>query len=436
MKISIFGIGYVGVVSAGCLARDGHHVLAVDPSKPKLAAIAAGRSPIVEPGIDELIADNVAKGRLQTARNATQAIAQSDISFVCVGTPANTNGSLDTRYVEDVAEEIGTAMRGKNTYHSVVMRSTMVPGTMDGLVIPRLERASGKQVGEGFGIAYYPEFLREGSAIEDYDNPGAIVLGVRDEKTAQLLADLHVDFTVQPRLMSIRTAEAVKYVNNSWHAMKISFANEVGRIAKAFDIDSHEVMETLCADRKLNISPAYLKPGFSFGGSCLPKDVRALRYAARAADLETPVLDGILAANEQQLEAGYRMVVDTGKRRVGLVGLSFKPQTDDLRYSPFVILAERLIGHGFQVRIYDPIVRLSRLTGANRRYLMTHLPHIAELLLESEDELLAHSEVIVVGNPKAGAAILKNARDAVTVIDLVRVEKDRRSRGKYHGICW
>jgi GDP-mannose 6-dehydrogenase len=317
------------------------------------------------------------------------------------------------------------------------MRSTVLPGTTENLVTPKIEAASGKRAGQGFGVAFYPEFLREGSAVDDNDHPGAIIFGVSDDETRDALVDLHKNILVLPQCMSIKSAEAVKYVNNAWHAVKISFANEIGLISKAFDVDSHDIMEALCSDQRLNISPAYLKPGFAFGGSCLPKDLRALRYGARVADVETPMLDASLRANENQIDAAYRMVEATQKRRIGLIGLSFKPETDDLRYSPLVELAERLIGRGFQVRIYDPIIRLSRLTGANRDYITGRLPHIAALLQESGADLISQSDVIVVGNRREALPFLTNgALDGKTVIDLVRVERTQRSGEKYHGICW
>jgi GDP-mannose 6-dehydrogenase len=437
VRISVFGAGYVGAVSAACLARDGHEVWAVDVDPKKVEQLAAGLSPIVEPGLDALIEAGVGEGRLSATMDAHEAIAATDLSYLCVGTPSRPNGSLNTAYVGRVAEHVGSALRGKNGFHSVVMRSTVLPGTTEELVAPKLEAGSGKKAGQGFGYAYYPEFLREGSAIADYDHPGTIIFGVADDQTRDDLLDLHKQFAVAPRLMSIRAAEAVKYVNNAWHAVKISFANEIGLISKALGVDGHDVMDALCADARLNMSPAYLKPGFAFGGSCLPKDLAALRYGARLADVETPVLDAAVKANRNQLDAAWRLVEATGKRCIGLIGLSFKPETDDLRYSPMVELAERLIGRGFEVKIYDPIIRLSRLTGANREYIKGRLPHISGLLLERGEELLAQSEVIVVGNRAEAAPLLGDgSRAGKIVIDLVRMDRKLRSGGDYHGVCW
>jgi GDP-mannose 6-dehydrogenase len=437
MNISIFGIGYVGAVAAACLARDGHEVVAVDINSDKVDDIACGRSPIVEPRLGGLISEAVTAGRLRATCAVDEAIGATELSFVCVGTPSEPNGSLNTSYVSHVSKQIGAAIRRKNDFHSVVVRSTMLPGTMEGLVIPVFEKCSTKTAGEGFGIAYYPEFMREGSAISDYDSPGAMVFGIHDEATCNRLLDLHSHLRMTPRIVSIRAAEAVKYVNNAWHALKISFANEIGLVSKAFGIDSFDVMDVLCADTKLNISPSYLRPGFAFGGSCLPKDLCALRYRARMLDVETPVLDGVWRANENQLEAAYRSIERTGQRRIGLVGLSFKPDTDDLRSSPFVQLAERLIGRGYRVRIYDPVVRLSSLVGANRAHVLAHLPHIADLLMEQAEDLVAQSDVIVVGDARAFEPLVdQTEKEDKLVIDLVRVDRRRSSNGQYQGLCW
>lgn len=437
MRIAIFGVGYVGAVSAACLARDGHSIVAVDVDAGKLAALSAGESPIIEPGLNALIADVAASGRLSTTTSAAEAVADTDLSLVCVGTPARPNGALDTQYVGRVCEEIGKAIAAKGVYHMVVVRSTILPGTMDTLAIPALEAASGLKAGVDFGVAYFPEFLREGSAIADYDAPGAIVFGGTDDRTIAALKQIHERFEIEPHVLSIRAAEAVKYTNNAWHAMKISFANEIGLICKGLDVDSHDVMDVLVADRKLNISPAYLKPGYAFGGSCLPKDVRALRYRAKREDVDTPLLDAVLEANENQITQAYRMVTASGKRRVGLIGLSFKPETDDLRYSPLVELAERLIGRGYQVRIFDPIIRPDRLTGSNARYIEELLPHVGELLCHDAEAIIAHSDIVVVGNAKvAGDVLPALAERGVPVIDLVRVDRERRSGEGYQGIAW
>lgn len=436
-RISVFGIGYVGSVAAACLARDGNRVHAVDVDTGKVEAILAGQSPVVEPGLDAIIAETVRTGRLTATSDVAEAVHATDISFVCVGTPARGNGSLDVRYVKRVAEEIGAALAAKSDYHLVVIRSTTLPGTTDEVVVPALESESGKRAGADFGIAYLPEFLREGSAIADYDQPGLLVIGVGDDRAREILLDLHRNSPVEAQVVEIRAAEAVKYACNAWHAVKISFANEIGQISKVLGIDAEDVMDALCRDEKLNISPAYLKPGYAFGGSCLPKDLRALRHRAMTAEVATPLLDAALAVNENTINAAYEMVRAIGKRRVGMFGLSFKPETDDLRYSPMVELSERLIGRGFNIKIFDGVVRPSRLTGANLRYVNEHLPHLASLLVEDSQSIVEHSEVVVIGNRKAAApAIQTIEKRGLPVIDLVRVDRQKRSAGSYHGLCW
>ncbi|MDA9409917.1 GDP-mannose dehydrogenase [Bradyrhizobium sp. CCBAU 45384] len=436
--MGVFGIGYVGTVSAACLARDGHQVVAVDVNEQKIDVINQGLSPIVEPKLNESVLAAVRSGRLKATSDASAAISSTDISFVCVGTPSQENGSLETSFVSRVAEEIGKNIGKSTNFHSVVMRSTMLPGTMEEKIIPLLERASGKRAGRDFGVAYFPEFLREGTAIADYDNPGAIVFGVDgDARTLKRLMDIHAKSSIAPQVMSIRAAEAVKYANNAWHATKISFANELGLLCKAMGVDSHEVMNAVTSDTKLNISPAYLKPGFAFGGSCLPKDVSALRYAGRMVDVDTPLLDAVLQANENQIRSAFRLVSATEKRRIGLVGLSFKPDTDDLRYSPMLEIAQRLIGRGYEVAIYDPNIRLSRLAGANKEHLTKRLPHIACLLRETMSDLIEFAEVLVIGNRQELQNGLWPLIDPhKIVIDLVRVRPDQQSGINYHGLCW
>jgi GDP-mannose 6-dehydrogenase len=437
MKVAIFGIGYVGAVSAACLARDGHEVVAVDPNPIKVEALSAGASPIVEAGLPELIEAAVKHGRLRATAEAAEALAEAELSLVCVGTPSRPNGSLDTSFVGRVAGDIGAFLKTADHHHSVVVRSTILPGTMQSLVIPELARASGKVAGLDFGVGYYPEFLREGTAIRDYDDPGAIVFGAADDVTLQRLMSMYSQLPLQPAVVDIPTAEAVKYVNNAWHATKISFANEIGNIVQQAEVDSHLVMEILCADRRLNISPAYLRPGFAFGGSCLPKDLAALRYKARQLDVGAPLLDAVLLANDAQLEKAFRLVERAGNRRVGMVGLSFKADTDDLRDSPLVHLAERLIGTGHELKIYDPNIRLSRLTGSNLAYMRQRLPHLAATLMEEMDPVLEHGETIVLGNPRHAAVAAARAKERQrAIVDLVRYERTARSEGRYQGICW
>lgn len=439
MRASVFGIGYVGAVSAGCLAKDGNEVIAVDPNEAKVAALNAGQSPIVEPGLDAIIEEQVANGRLRAVQDPAFAIENTDLTYVCVGTPSRFNGSLDTGYMLRAAEEIGQALKNKTAFHVVVVRSTVLPGTMEEVVIPALARTSGKTPGVDFGVAYYPEFLRESTAIRDYYDPGAIVFGAMDEDDLSIerLRALNSHLPVTPTVVSIKTAEAVKYANNCWHALKISFSNEMGNICKAAGIDSHVVMDILCADTRLNISRAYMKPGFAFGGSCLPKDLRAIRFRARELDVPTPVLDAALLANEYQLRRAYEMVASLGAKRVGLVGLSFKADTDDLRESPLVELAERLHGKGYDLRIYDPTVSYGALMGANLHYVRSHIPHLSTLLADDIESVCAHAEILVIGNKDAAAKrALELVQGRKPVVDLVRIEPASRRDGLYDGICW
>lgn len=435
MRISVFGIGYVGAVSAACAARDGFDVVAVDISSAKVDIINAGGSPISEPGLDVVIAGARASGRLRATTSAADAISQTELSLICVGTPSQGNGAIDLSAVKRVAAEIGAELARKTDRHCVVLRSTTLPGTTETVLIPALEEASGKTAGRDFGVAYYPEFLREGAALRDYDEPGCVIIGVLDEATAQATAGLAPKSASDAMFVPIAVAEAAKYVNNAWHALKISFANEVGNISKAFGVDGREVMEILCSDHRLNISAAYMRPGFAFGGSCLPKDVRALRHQARRLDLDTPLLDGVMSANEAQFAAAYRLIEEAGGRKVGLIGLSFKPGTDDLRESPMVVLAERLLGRGFEVTIFDENVRLSRLTGANLAHIRERLPHIGRMLCERLEDVVAASETLVVFHAPLAKMLDAASLESKTVIDLTGVPALALLPG-YRGICW
>ncbi len=436
MKISIFGIGYVGAVSAACIAADGHEVVAMDTNLAKVDGLNAGRSPIVEPGLDELTASAVASGGLRATSDTAEAVHASDVSLVCVGTPSRPNGSIDTTYVVAAAEAIGAAIAGKDAFHSVVMRSTILPGTMERIVIPTLEKVSGKVAGRDFGVGYYPEFLREGNAIKDHYSPGAIVFGryQDDETTMDRLEALCAHLPAKPILTTVRTAEAVKYTNNCWHALKISFANEIGNICKAVGIDGHEVMDILCADKRLNMSSAYMKPGFAFGGSCLPKDLRALRYKAREHDLGTPVLDAALEANEIQLDKALRMVEQSGRRKIGLVGLTFKPDTDDVRESPLVSLAEQLYGKGYDITIYDPTIKKS----VGNSYTRSTIAHLHAFVTDDIEQMLSRADTVVIGSDRqrASSRILEKVHEDIKVVDLVRIPGMERLNGNYQGICW
>jgi GDP-mannose 6-dehydrogenase len=438
MNVSVFGLGYVGSVSAASFAADGHTVVGVDVNPDKVASLNEGRSPIVEKGLDELIRDNAANGRLRATTSTKEAVDATDLSLICVGTPSRRNGSLDLTYLERVCEQIGEALKDKASYHVVVVRSTVLPGTTHGVVIPALERTSGKTYGTGFGVTVNPEFLREGTAINDFRHPPMTLVGHNYKSDAQPTEALYTKVDAQMVNTSIRTAEMIKYASNTWHALKVCFANEVGNLCKRLDIDSHEVMDIFCRDEKLNLSSYYMKPGFAFGGSCLPKDVRAMQYRAKEVDLDMPVIQSILGSNELQIRHAIDMVVETGKKRVGLLGFSFKAGTDDLRESPIVILAEALLGKGYSLCIYDRNVSLARLVGANKEYINQQIPHLSSLLSDSIDDVIEKSEVIVVGNgsPEFAEALTRTRPDQ-TVIDLFRLNVDRKSiPAAYTGICW
>ena len=436
MKLSIFGLGYVGCVSAACFAKEGHTVIGVDVNANKVEMINAGDSPIVEAGIGPLLKEVVKANRLTATTDSTEAVRNSDVSLICVGTPSNPNGSLDLRYVTRVCEEIGAALKDKQGDHTVVIRSTMLPGTIESVVIPILAQHSEKQVGIDFGVCINPEFLREGSSLKDFYAPPFTLIGADDDDTTTTVRSLYNGIDAPVVATSVKTAEMVKYVCNCFHALKVSFANEVGNICKALGVDSHEVMDIFCQDTKLNLSSYYLKPGFAFGGSCLPKDLRAINYKAKQVDVEVPVLSSILPSNRQQIERAVEMVLATGKKRVGIFGFSFKAGTDDLRESPMVTLIETLIGKGLQLSIYDRDVSLARLFGANKEYIERQIPHIAQLMRGSIDEVLESADVLVVGNKaEEFNEIEQKRKEGQVVIDLVRLF-DKTSNDSYQGICW
>jgi GDP-mannose 6-dehydrogenase len=438
MRLSVFGIGYVGCVSAACFAKAGHNVIGVDVNPTKVGIINSGKSPIVETGIEELIAAMVSASRLSATTNSAEAIMNSDASLVCVGTPSNANGSLDLGHVKHVCEEIGAALKNKPGRHTVVIRSTMLPGTIESLVVPTLEQSSGKQAGKDFGVCINPEFLREGSSLKDFYAPPFTLIGADDEQTTALVRQLYADIEAPLFVTSLKTAEMVKYACNCFHALKVSFANEIGNICKAVGIDSHEVMKVFSQDTKLNLSPYYLTPGFAFGGSCLPKDLRAINYKAKQLDVEVPVLSSILPSNRLQIERAVNMVLQTGKKRVGVLGFSFKAGTDDLRESPMVTLIETLIGKGLQLALYDRDVSLAKLFGANKQYIEREIPHISQLMRGSVDEVLQDSEVLVIGNKtREFEDIEGRIRKGQVVLDLVRLfDRPVGEEGAYQGICW
>lgn len=437
MKISIFGLGYVGTVSAGCLAKDGHEIIGVDPVQTKVDLINQGHSPIIEEDIDQIITGRVASGFLRATTDPVVAVCNTELSFVCVGTPSQPNGNLDLRYIRRICEQIGEALRVKAAHHTVVIRSTILPGTMHGIVIPTLEASSGKTAGVDFGVCHNPEFLREGSAVKDFNAPPKTVIGQLDESSGSLLAKLYEKLQAPLIRTDLATAEMVKYVDNCWHALKIGFANEIGNIGKVLGVDAHEVMKIFCEDRKLNISPAYLMPGFAFGGSCLPKDLRALSYTAKRHDLELPILTSILPSNEKQVDKGLQLIMDKGNRRVGVLGFSFKAGTDDLRESPMIEVIERLLGKGYDLRIYDRNVKIASLVGANRDFILNRIPHISRLMVDHIDSILDHAQTVVIGNKDPEfQSIPARVRDGQTIVDFVRITNSRSEDGKYDGICW
>ena len=436
MKISIMGLGYVGAVSAGCLAEEGHEVIGVDPQKSKVDLINAGKTPIIEKDIGDIIERNVLEGRLRATTDVQEAVRHTDLSLICVGTPSMGNGHIDLRYVKRVCEQIGEGLRN-HPGHTVVVRSTMLPGTMRNVVIPALEEASGLKAGQDFGLCINPEFLREGTAVHDYFHPPKTVVGEIDEASGNVLVKLYGHMPCPLIRTDYETAEMVKYADNTWHALKVAFANEIGNICKGLNLDSHKLMEIFCQDTKLNLSPYYLKPGFAFGGSCLPKDVRALAYKAKQLDVSVPIINAILPSNQEQIERGIRAVMDKGSKKIGILGFSFKAGTDDLRESPMVELVERLIGKGYDLRVYDSNVRMASIHGANKEYILNHIPHISRLMVSTMQEVLDHADTIVIGNGSAEFREVPRLLGAgQSIVDLVRIAETRSVEGVYDGICW
>jgi len=438
MRISIFGLGYIGSVTGASFAASGHEVIGVDANADKVALVNAGRSPVIEPGLDELLGKSVADGSFRATTDPKEAVTHSELSLICVGTPSQRNGSLNLEYLERVTQQIGEALADVDHYHVVVVRSTVLPGTTHGVVIPTLEKASGKTYGQGFGVAVNPEFLREGTALKDFQKPPLTLVGHNHAMDATHTVGLYASTDAPFIDTSIRVAEMVKYTSNVWHALKVCFANEIGNLCKRMDVDSHQLMDIFCADTKLNISPYYLKPGFAFGGSCLPKDVRAMQYRAKELDVEMPVVSSILPSNRLHIERAFDEILDTGKKRVGMLGFSFKAGTDDLRESPMVTLAEMLIGKGLCLRIYDRNVSLARLVGANKQYIEQQIAHLSSLMVGSVDELVDQSDVIVIGNQSPEFVdALSRVRDDQIVVDLVRlpVADTDKPRG-YRGLSW
>src|SRR6201997_2739805 len=437
--ISVFGLGYVGTVTAACFAHMEHNVIGVDLSSGKVEAMSAGRSPIVEPRVESLISEAHAAKRLNATSSSESAVLNSDISFLCVGTPSLRNGKLDLGHIEPVCRDIGQVLKTKDAFHLVVLRSTVLPGTAETIVIPALEKASGKKMGKDFGVCVNPEFMREGTAVADFLEPSMTIIGASDAYHSGLLREIYKWAPGRIFETSFRSAEMTKYVCNAWHAVKVSFANEVGTLAKELGVDAEAVVEIFTSDTKLNISSSYLKPGFAFGGSCLPKDIRALNYRAKELDLNLPLFQSIMPSNDEHLERAVEMILSTGKKKITLLGLSFKAATDDLRESPQVQLAKRLLGEGRDLKIWDDNVSLGHLIGSNRQYIEEVIPHIGSLLCQDLALALSAAEVVVVATRGLDRATLsRHIRADQIVIDLVNLEKARRieHNGSYEGICW
>ena len=437
MLISIFGLGYVGVVSAGCLASRGHKIVGVDVNETKVEMLNAGVSPIVEKHLPELLSLAKKKGLLSATTDAGYAIENTEMSLICVGTPSRANGSLNTQYLERICEQIGECLKNKDDSHILVFRSTMLPGTNNEIIIPLLEKTSGKKEGKDFFVAFNPEFIREATAVYDFNFPPKTVVGCNDKATANKIMQLYDGLSGPMIKTKLEIAEMVKYVDNNFHALKITFANEFGQICKKLGLDSHTVMNIFMQDTKLNISTCYLKPGFAFGGSCLPKDLRAINYLAKMNDLELPLLGSLIPSNNIQILALIKRILELGKKKVGIAGFSFKAGTDDLRESPIVEVIETLIGKGYDLKLYDKDVAVAKLMGANKEYIKEHIPHISSLMVDSLDELLKDREVIVIGNKDAEfVRLLTDSTDDQLIFDLVRVGDISNARANYQGICW
>jgi GDP-mannose 6-dehydrogenase len=437
MKISVFGLGYVGTVSAGCLAASGHTVWGVDVNVDKVASINSGAAPIVEPDISDLIAKAQKQGLLKATISSAEGILNTDVSFICVGTPSQANGSLDLIHLKRVCEDIGAALQNKKNSHTIVFRSTTLPGTTEDMAIPILEKHSGKTIGNGLYVCYNPEFLREGTSVKDYYHPPKIVIGERNPGEGDAVEEIYAGIEAPAIRTSIRAAEMVKYTDNAFHALKVTFANEIGNMCKRLGIDSHAVMDIFCQDTKLNLSKVYLKPGFAFGGSCLPKDLRALSYQAKRTDVDVPVLNAILQSNASHIKGVIQRIVGLGKKRVGFLGMTFKPDTDDLRESPLVEVIETLLGKGFHVKIYDRNIATSRLIGANKRFIEEHIPHLSSLLVERVEDIVGTAQVVVVGYPSAEfVPALQSMHTDQLIIDLARIEGRESFTASYDGICW
>ncbi|MGB9073310.1 MAG: UDP-glucose/GDP-mannose dehydrogenase family protein [Terriglobales bacterium] len=439
LSVSVFGLGYVGSVSAACFASMGHKVIGVDVSRAKVEMMDSGRTPIIEARMQELVAEASRAGRLRATSDAAHAVSNSDVSFVCVGTPSLKSGKLDLSHIQNVAREIGAAIRQKKSPHVFVLRSTVLPGTTETVVLPILEKESGKQCGKDFTVCYNPEFMREGSAVADFLQPPYTILGARDARHLAPLRELYKETPGTLYETTIPVAEMVKYFSNCYHALKVGFANEMGTMCKHLGVDAQAVTKIFTSDTKLNISATYLSPGFAFGGSCLPKDLRAITYKAKELDLKLPLLESIMPSNAEHVDRAVEMVMSTGKKKIAQLGLSFKAGTDDLRESPQVQLIKRLMGEGLEVRIWDEDVSLGRLAGSNRQYIEEVIPHIGSVLSADLEGVLRGAEVVILGNKSASKdQLARYLTPGQIVIDLIHLDPSRRPEGAgaYEGICW
>jgi GDP-mannose 6-dehydrogenase len=436
MKISILGLGYVGAVSCACFAKAGHEVVGVDVSQHKVDLINGGKSPIIEADLEELIEEGVALQKIKATTDVREAILGSSVSIICVGTPSQLNGNIDLTYIYQVCHQIGEALIDKDTFHTILIRSTVIPGTVvEGTSI--IESVSGKKHGVDFGFGSNPEFLREGTAIYDFINPPYTIAGTSSEKAAEVVKELYANIDAPIYILKPEESEMIKYANNNFHALKITFANEIGNICKELGVDGHVVMDIVAKDKKLNLSSYYMKPGFAYGGSCLPKDVRGLSYRARTLDVKTPLINSLNESNDYQIQRGLKLVYDTEKTKIGFLGFAFKEGTDDMRESPIITMIETLIGKGYELALYDNNVLMSKLLGKNKDFVIGRIPHISRLLKETIEEVVEHADVIVIGNnPKGFATAVAGIAPEKIIIDLVRVDKEKISSGNYVGICW
>jgi GDP-mannose 6-dehydrogenase len=441
MKISVFGLGYVGCITAACLAREGHDIIGVDVNQTKVDMINDGKSPIIEQDIDVIlhtvVKEKHGKGNLIATTDGIRSIIDTDLSLICVGTPSKINGDLNLEYVKRCARDIGKGLKEKERYHVVVVRSTMLPGSVEE-IIRELEYTSGKKIGQDFGAVMNPEFLREGSTVEDFYNPSVTVIGEFDQHSGDLVQRMYEFLDAPAVRTTIRTAEMVKYACNAFHGLKVAFANEIGAICKTLNIDSHQVMKIFCMDHKLNLSSYYLKPGFAFGGSCLPKDLRAITYRAKERDVNVPVLQSIMESNRIHINRAIHRILQTRKKKIGFLGLSFKPGTDDLRESPMVILIETLLGKGFDIKIYDKNVSLAKLVGANKEFIEKEIPHISSLMADELPKVVSHAEVLIIGHRSPEfAEVLSQHLPGKILYDLARITDDVTNiPSEYEGVCW